>query len=163
MDRLKAPAIGAPGATPSTPPSTSLERTSPSLTAEAAKRAVNRLFAWCLMPQVHDAEVYLAGAVAILSEYPPAVMSTLADPATGTRVLKPYPSLHDLRRACDDLYAPIEREDERRQAHKSHIAGALPRPKRTPEQQARVDAQVAAARQQLAAAALPEQIDEASA
>jgi hypothetical protein len=106
------------------------------------------------MPDVHNAEVYLAGAVAIIAEYPREVGERLSDPRVGTQVLGDFPTLSRLRKACEELFAPIEREVERQAAHRSHIAGALPRPKRTPEQQARIDAQVAAAREAIAAARL---------
>jgi hypothetical protein len=54
-----------------------------------------------------------------------------------------YPTLSDLRRACDELNAPFVREIERRAAHDNQLllapASRLPR---TPEQQARIDAQL---------------------
>lgn len=96
------------------------------------------------MPDVHDPEAYLAGATAILAQYPPAVMTALADPVSGTRVLKDFPSLRDLREACDRLFEPIQREIERRHAQEQHRR-ELPAPRqRTPEEQARIDAQVRA-------------------
>jgi hypothetical protein len=107
------------------------------------------------MPDVGDPQVYLTGATAILADYPEEIMEQVADPRAATRVLRDYPSLHDIRLACDRLFAPIEREAERRAAHKSHVAGLLPRPPRTPEQQARIDAQIARAKEAMAAAALP--------
>ena len=95
------------------------------------------------MPDAADGRIYLAGAVAILADYPPAVMEAIADPRTGTRVLKDYPMLSDLRRACDELNAPFVREVARHAAHESQLvlapASRLPR---TPEQQARIDAQL---------------------
>lgn len=75
------------------------------------------------MPDVADPRIYLAGAAAILDEYPPAVGSALADPRTGTRLLKAYPSLHDLREACDRAYEPIDRAIERERAAESHRLG----------------------------------------
>jgi hypothetical protein len=110
------------------------------------------LFAWCRLPDVGDTEVYLAGAVAILAEYPPAVMTALADPRSGTRLLKDYPSLGDLRRACDAANAPFERELERERAKRSAARLATlapPRRARTAEEQARAELQVAAVRRQL--------------
>lgn len=105
------------------------------------------------MPDVGNAEVYLAGAVAIVAEYPIEVMEKLSDPRTGSRVLKDYPSLISIRHACGVLFEPMEREAERQAARHSHVAGYLPRSPRTPEQQARIDAQVARAKQEIAAAA----------
>lgn len=102
------------------------------------------IFAWCRMPDVHDPEAYLAGATAILAQYPPEVMAALADPVSGTRHMKDFPTLRDLRVACDVLFEPIEREIERRRAEEQHRLG-LPAPRRrTPEEQARIDAQVRA-------------------
>lgn len=104
---------------------------------------IDRLFGWCQMPDAGDGRVYLAGAVGILMEYPPAVMEAIADPRTGTRVLKDYPTLSDLRGACDEFNGPFVREAERCAAHDNQLrlepASRLPR---TPEQQARIDAQV---------------------
>ena len=120
-----------------------------------AAKAVDRLFAWCLMPDVPDPRYYLSGAIAILADYPAEVMEKIADPRNGTLVLKDKPSLVAIRRACEQLYEPIERGAERRAAHKSHVAGLLSRPPRTPEQQSRIDAQIARCKQAIAAAALP--------
>lgn len=103
----------------------------------AAAKATDRLFAWCKMPDTGDPRVYLAGAAAIIAEYPQEVMDAIADPRTGTRVLKDYPSLRDIRAACEELNAPLEREAERPRS-----LSPPPRRPRTPEQQARVDAQV---------------------
>lgn len=103
------------------------------------------------MPDAGDPKIYLAGAVAIVAEYPTAVMAALADPRSGTRVLKDYPSLSALRRACEALHEPIEREEEHAEAER-RIAGTLaqiPRLPRTVEQQAAVDAAVARARRSL--------------
>ena len=65
------------------------------------------------------------------------------------------PTLKLIKAVCDEFYAPIEREEERRSADESHrLAITERRTPRTPEQQARIDAQVARARQQFADAAL---------
>jgi hypothetical protein len=103
---------------------------------------VDLLYGWCQMPDMGDPNVYLAGAIEILADYPPAVMEAIADPRTGTRLLEDYPTLCDLRRACDKLNAPLVREAERRATRESHLLAPPPRQPRTPEQQARIDAQV---------------------
>lgn len=143
--------LGKAAATPNTTPEPSSAPSSSAPTAQemAAASAVSRLFAWCRMGDAGDPRVFLAGATSILADYPVEVMEKIADPRTGTEVLKDYPSLHDLRMACDQLFAPIEREMERQEAHRSHVAGVLQRPPRTPEQQARIDAQVEDARRRL--------------
>ena len=140
-------ATGAPGATPSTPPSTSLAPSStptPNPHKLKAAASVRQLFAWCRMSDAGDAEAYLAGAVAILAEYPVAVMEGIADPVCGTKLLKDYPSLRQIREACELLYEPIDREEERRRSHESHLR-TLPPPRRprTPDEQAAVDRAVA--------------------
>lgn len=89
--------------------------------------AVDTLFSWCRMPDVADARVYLVGAAAIFDEYPSQVGQTLADPRTGTRLLKPFPSLFDIREACDAAYEPIGRQVARDRAAASHqLALAAP-------------------------------------
>lgn len=102
--------------------------------------ATTVLFGWCRMPDVADARIYLAGAAAILEEYPQEVRDVIADPRTGTRLLKAFPSLHDLREACDKAYEPLERAIERQRASESHRK-ALP-PPRDDTPQARKDALV---------------------
>lgn len=102
--------------------------------------AVTLLFGWCRMPDVADARVYLAGCAAILDDYPQAVRDQLSDPRSGTRLLKAFPSLHDIRAACDVAYEPIERELLRQRAADSHrLALAAPA---KPDQATR-DAQIA--------------------
>lgn len=86
-------------------------------------KAVDILFSWCRMPDVPDVRVYLVGAAAIFDEYPAQVGQTLADPRTGTRLLKQFPSLFDLRDVCDKAYEPIERELQRERAKDSHRLG----------------------------------------
>jgi hypothetical protein len=112
---------------------------------KAAILATDRLFAWCQMPDVSDAKIYLTGVTGILAEYPIEVMNTLADPRTGSRYLRNFPTIPQLRHACEEIYAPIRRQEEREQAQ-ADARRALPPPRRprTPEEQARVDAQVAA-------------------
>jgi hypothetical protein len=133
--------IGADDGTPDTSPSPSSTPAS-SPTQLLAKKMVGRLFGWCQMPDTGDAKVYLAGAVGILADYPPAVMRAIADPRTGTRALKDYPTLFDLRRACDELNARFVREADRRAAHESHLLAPPPRQPRTLERQTRIDTQV---------------------
>lgn len=95
---------------------------------------------------IGDHNFYLAGAAAILDEYPLAVQQMISDPRTGTRLLKPFPSLHDLRAACAKAFEPIEREMERemaaRRADETLKLIGTDRPKRTAEEQARITEQV---------------------
>lgn len=47
--------------------------------------------------------------------------------ASGTRLLKRYPDLHDIRDACDKAYEPIDRRHARDRAAQSHnLALAAP-------------------------------------
>ena len=111
----------------------------------AAILATERLFAWCQMPDVSDPKIYLAGVVGILADYPSEVMDRLADPRSGSRLLRNFPTIPEIRRACEETYAPIRREEERRQVRED-ARRSLPPPQRlrTPEEQAKVEAQVAA-------------------
>jgi hypothetical protein len=96
---------------------------------------------------IGDPKLYLAGATQILAEYPDEVIKAICTPASGTRLLPDFPTLRQLRVACEEAFAPIERQYEREQAQRDAMRGRLPpRLKRTPEQQAKVDAQVAEAR-----------------
>ncbi|MGH6878783.1 MAG: hypothetical protein ACREHV_15585 [Rhizomicrobium sp.] len=148
-------ADGKRAATQSTLPSMHCALSPMEKTSGAAAITVRKLFDWCRMPDdVGDPKTYLAGAVAIIAEYPPIVGEKLSDPRIGTRLLGDFPTLSRLRKACDEIFAPLAREAEREMAHQSHIAGLLPRPKRTPEQQARIDAQVTNAKRALAEASL---------
>jgi hypothetical protein len=97
------------------------------------------------MLDVSDGKIYLAGVTAILAEYPLVVMEILADPRTGSRYLSNSPTIPQIRRACEEIYGPIWRDFERRQARED-ARRSLPPPRRarTPDEQERVDAQVAA-------------------
>src|SRR6476661_7380071 len=114
MQKLAIPPIGVNAATKDT-------RTSPNCTQSptgsgplmtAAILATDRLFAWCQMPDVSDAKIYLAGVTGILAEYPIEVMNKLADPRIGSRHLWNLPTIPQIRRACEEIYAPIRREFE---------------------------------------------------
>ena len=108
------------------------------------------------MPDVHDPEAYLTGAIDILSEYPEEVMKIISEPGSGTKLLSDKPSLRQLRQACDLAYEPILREMQRRRVYEeARCSLPPPRRPRTPEEQARVDAQVARAKVKLESACLP--------
>lgn len=80
-------------------------------------------------------------------------MAKLADPISGTKLLPDYPSLRQLRQACEHLHAPILREQERAASHAEFLRQrALPRPPRTEDEQARIDAQVARVKREIAQA-----------
>jgi hypothetical protein len=129
------PQIGKTDATKDTQPSPNCERRSVSI--ESMERTAE-LFSWCLIPDVADKKVYLAAVAAIFDEYPQRVACRLADPRSGSRMLRDYPSILQIRQACDELNAPFERERRRYPL----LEREQPRAPRTPEEQARVDAQV---------------------
>lgn len=141
---------GNPAATPSEKPTPNSRPISPR--EEAAATAAGRLFDLLPPLDVGDPRAFIAATVAIFVEYPDDVT------AKAIHVIaqrSDRPTLRIIRAVCEEIYAPIEREGERRAAHVSHIAGALPRPRRTPEQQARIDAQITEARIALAMAGIP--------
>ena len=100
-----------------------------------------------LPPQdVLDPEAFLAAAIVLFAQYPVQVctkaISVIARKSD-------RPTLRLMTAMLDKINERYEREAERQSAHASYIAGLLPRPQRTPEQQARIDAQVSAARRAL--------------
>jgi len=146
------PQIGEPAETTSTLPAPSSGLSSkptptPQMVNAAAAAATHRLFSWCMMPDAGDPEVYLASVIAILREYPLEVMNALSDPRIGSRVLKDYPTISQIRLACDVLYEPIAREEER--THRKRLAEKTreqfpSRPPRTSEEQQRINEKIAA-------------------
>ena len=98
------PGIGGPDAIePISPKQNLMLSSKPTEEMITAAETANKLFDWCLMPDVADPEAYLVGAAAIIGEYPQGVCDAIADPRTGTRVLKDRPTLSQIRRACDVL------------------------------------------------------------
>jgi hypothetical protein len=100
-----------------------------------------------LLPQldVGDPESFIAGTIAILAEYPADVMLAAIDPVRGIPSRTDRPTLRLIKAVCEELYAPIAREEERARARES--ASQEPkRPPRTAEQQAGIDQQIIEAR-----------------
>ena len=87
----------------------------------------------------------MAMAVKVFSEYPPDVMMQAVEKITFTNE---RPTLKYIRESCDEIYEPSRRKEERAQRERDRKR-ALPPPrhKRTPEEQARIDAMVADARE----------------
>lgn len=108
---------------------------------------MERLFSLLPPQDVLDPESFLVETITAFAEYPVEVMVLAARdiPQHTDRA-----TLKIIRARLDAIYEPFERQLERDRAAESHKRG-LPPPstKRTPEQQARVDAQVAAFRKQL--------------
>lgn len=101
-----------------------------------------------LPPQdVAGPEEFLTEAVMLFVEYPDEVQRR----ATSEIVRRTdRPTIKQMRVVLDELHGPILRKAERDRAIRdAKLALPPPSRKRTPEEQARVDAQVAAARKQL--------------
>lgn len=93
-----------------------------------------------LPPQdVGDPKAFLAGMVALFADYPAEVFeqAVFTIPQRSDR-----PTLKIARAVLDELYEPVRRRVERDAIERQ--PKLLPRPRRSPEEQARVDAQVAA-------------------
>lgn len=119
----------------------------PSQAETAAAMAVDRLFDLLPPQDVGDAKAFLAFAIALFVRYPPQVQDQAVFEIP-QRSDRPTPKL--MRMVLDEINEPFEREAERRRAELSHrLSLPLPRAKRTPEEQARVDAHVAETRRAL--------------
>jgi hypothetical protein len=110
----------------------------------------DKLFDLLLQLDVADPEAFIAGTVAILAEYPRDILLAAIDPVHGIPSRTDRPTLRLIKVVCDELYEPFVREEEQRRARDdAQAALEPPRKPRTLEQQAAVDAQVAAARLEL--------------
>lgn len=80
---------------------------------EAAAKATDDLFRFCEPLDVGEAEAFLAAVIGIFLEFPIEVMKLVADPVRGlpSRVRRPH--LTDIRKSCEDAYAPIARQLQR--------------------------------------------------
>jgi hypothetical protein len=94
---------------------------------------------------VGDPAAFMTAAGAIFAGFPDVVVERAITtiPMRSDRV-----TLKLIKSVCDELYAPMLRDIEREQARRS-VVKMLPRPPRTPEEQARIDAQVADVRNRL--------------
>ncbi len=95
-----------------------------------------------LPPQdVGDPKAFLAAMIALFTEYPPDVgaRAVFEIPKRSDR-----PTLKIARAVLDDIYEPIVRQIERERIERA--PRLLPRRPRTPEEQAKIDQQVADAR-----------------
>lgn len=138
-------ALTAPARMPEPPPISSCEPVLLSPERLKIAEAVDRLLSFYPPLDVVDAQVFISGIIAILAQYPPELIAIATDPTGIPRKLKALRSLADIEEVCQDLYGPIARRIRR-----DAIARApklLPRPPRSVEEQARIDAQVASVRQ----------------
>jgi hypothetical protein len=107
---------------------------------KAARKATHQLLAWCKIPDGGNPEIYLAGVVGILAQYPLEVMERIANPITGSALLPDYPSLQRLRSACEKAYEPMRWQKER-EASRAKMLPAWDK-KLTEEERARRAVQV---------------------
>lgn len=80
---------------------------------EAAAKATDDLFRFCEPLDVGEPEAFLAAVIGIFLEFPIEVMKLVSDPVRGlpSRVRRPH--LTDIRKACEEAYAPIARQLKR--------------------------------------------------
>lgn len=96
---------------------------------------------------VGDPKEFLAATIATFAAYPVDVMEA-AVPKIAHQTDRS--TLKVIKAVCDEIYAPIERQIERDRVAANYQRGLpAPRKERTPEQQARIDEQVASARSRL--------------
>lgn len=144
----KLPMIGShpTGEAPATPSGERTQGSEHTTRQKEAAHQVDKLFSLLPPQDVADAEMFLTASVALFAEYPPAVMikAVYEIPRLSDR-----PKLRLMTQVLNRIYAPIERDLERQRARQSHRDGSFERRTRTPDEQARVDAQVARARCEL--------------
>jgi len=124
------------------------ERDEPPLNAqlEAAKAATERLFR--LLPKSDVGREFMAMTVKVFADYPPDIMMQAVEKIV---VTNSYPDLPYINDTCAKIYEPRRRDEEREHlASERKRALPPPREKRTAEEQARAEAQVAAIRKDFA-------------
>jgi hypothetical protein len=95
---------------------------------------------------VVDPKTFIAGIVSILAQYPEELMATAVAPTGIPARIKALRSLAAIKEVCDELYEPIARRIERECIANQPLL--LAKPKRTDEQQAEIDRQIAVWRAQ---------------
>ena len=115
-----------------------------------AGRAVDALIDFVPLPDVGEPKRFIAALVAIFSEYAEPVIERAVDPVKGIPARLKVLRLASVREILDEINAPFQREMQRAAARKAaELALPPPSRKRTPEEQARIDKQVANARRDL--------------
>lgn len=123
------------------------EPTSPEI--RTARLAAERLFNLLPPLDVGDPREFIAATVAILAEFPAEVMMRAIDPVHGIPTRTDRPTLKLIKAVCEEFHGPIMREEERARARlAASMERPAPRPRRTAEQQAAINAQVAAWRRE---------------
>jgi hypothetical protein len=99
----------------------------------------------------NDPETYIAGVVALLSEYPAEVVAVVTDPRRGLATrCKFIPTLAELTEALESEMEPHRQEWRRQQELRKALPQYTP-PKRSPEEIARVIALAADTKNKLSA------------
>lgn len=113
-----------------------------------AATATDRLLDFLPPLDVGNPETFIAGITAIFASYPLEVIVQAVDPVKGIPSRTDRPTLKLITDVCEEFYDPIRRrlEYEERQRARAAEPVLLPRPPRTPEQQAEIDALVTSAR-----------------
>lgn len=108
----------------------------------------DRLFDLLPPLDVGDPAAFQAATVAVFAGYPLEVIEAAVPKIACS---SDRPTLKLITAVCEELYAPIGRQIERDLAARSHRLSLPPPRKRTPEEQARIDADVTAFRLTLGA------------
>ena len=111
-----------------------------------AAKAAQSLFAIIPPAPMGDSKAYMTMVVKVFAEYPENVMIQAVEKIA---VQTNNPTLKLIKDTCEEVYEPIRRNEESKQRERDReMALPPPRHKRTPEEQARIDAQVTAVRAQ---------------
>lgn len=134
--------LGKSAATDSSKPSDNSEKASTPLSehAIAAARWVSDLYGKCALPDVEDPVAFLRTVSEVVAKYP-AEAWTAAEQIVIERHTRPW--IADITAALEEAYEPIawRLRRDRLDAESRRMIAERPR-KRTPEEQARIDAQV---------------------
>jgi hypothetical protein len=87
-----------------------------------------------------DPEQFMAAAAALFARYPAEVQITAVHRIA---CRSDRPTLRLMTVVLEEVYAPVRREEERQMAGQNARSPSASRTQRTPEEQARIDAQVA--------------------
>lgn len=113
-----------------------------------AQQAVDVLTDFVPLPDdLDDHRRFIAALVAMFDRYPSEVMQLAADPVRGVPSRLKVLRIASVKEILDEINAPFAREQARQLAsQRAQQSLPPPRRKRTSEEQARIDAQVADAR-----------------
>jgi hypothetical protein len=96
---------------------------------------------------VGDPEAFITAAAGIFAKYPDQVVTAAVSGPDGIPTRTSRVTLEIIKKVCEELNEPFVRAAEHEAVRNQPLL--LPRPPRTAEEQARIDAQVASAREKL--------------